>query len=520
MNATADVCLLLEGTYPYVAGGVSSWTHDLIRRHPETTFHLLTLMPPDAESEERYEVPDNVVGRDVVTLQRVKRGRRVRRKDLKLITQLGGPLLSLVNGGGLPAFDQVNRLIAPAREYLGSEALLESRAAWKLLIDMYERSFGGSSFLDYFWSWRALLGGLYSVLLGPMPQARVYHTVSTGYAGLYAARAWLETGRPTLITEHGIYTNERRIEIAMADWLYELPLVGLSVERSGLDLKDMWAMAFEGYSLACYQASREIITLYEGNQSFQLADGAEPVKLRIIPNGVDVARYSAIKREDDDRPPQIALIGRVVPIKDVKTYIRACARVKEKIPDVIAYMMGPTEEDEDYFEDCRTLVKHLDLEKTVIFTGRVKLDDYLGKIDVIVLTSISEAQPLVLLEAGAAGVAAVATDVGSCSEMLLGRSDEVPPLGVGGAITMLADPPATANAVIRLLLDKDWHASCVKALGERVRQYYHEDDVSRIYGELYDECAAAETLPLEARLPLAPPSPRLAEAAQAAEVAE
>ena len=45
----ADVCLVLEGTYPYVEGGVSSWTHELINRQSHLTFHLVCLLPKDAD---------------------------------------------------------------------------------------------------------------------------------------------------------------------------------------------------------------------------------------------------------------------------------------------------------------------------------------------------------------------------------------------------------------------------------------------------------------------------------------
>ena len=34
MTAQVDVCIIVEGSYPYVAGGVSSWVHDLIRACP------------------------------------------------------------------------------------------------------------------------------------------------------------------------------------------------------------------------------------------------------------------------------------------------------------------------------------------------------------------------------------------------------------------------------------------------------------------------------------------------------
>ena len=112
---------------------------------------------------------------------------------------------------------------------VGREALLNSQAAWELCLRSYERLCPHVSFLDYFWTWRTLLLGVCSVLLAPMVPARVYHPLCTGYAGLYAARAHIETGRPVLLTEHGIYTNERRIEIAMADWLEERPAAEMSI---------------------------------------------------------------------------------------------------------------------------------------------------------------------------------------------------------------------------------------------------------------------------------------------------
>ena len=43
--AEVDVCLLLEGTYPYVKGGVSTWVHDLITRLPELRFAVVHVAP-------------------------------------------------------------------------------------------------------------------------------------------------------------------------------------------------------------------------------------------------------------------------------------------------------------------------------------------------------------------------------------------------------------------------------------------------------------------------------------------
>jgi glycosyltransferase involved in cell wall biosynthesis len=495
----ADVGLILEGTYPYVFGGVSSWVHDLLLAQKDFTFHLISIMPQGADTTPRFQVPGNVVGLTQVTLPETLPGAsRIKRSEV-IFARIEAPLARLFSTGDLGDLRALMAALSPFRGQVGSRILLNSRQAWKLLLEMYRSGPREASFIDFFWSWRAMAGGLYALVLPELPPARAYHAVSTGYAGLMAARARVETGRPALLTEHGIYSNERRIEIAMSDWLYESPSETLAPARTRRELKDLWIDAFVSYSRVCYQACSKIITLYEANQQFQIQDGAPVEKLEVIPNGIDFETYSRIERDRTLRPPTVALIGRVVPIKDVKTYIRAAALLKKSVPDLKALVLGPTDEDREYFEECQDMVRHLGLEETVLFKGKVKLTDYLGCVDALALTSISEAQPLVILEAGAAGVPTVATNVGACEGMILGRPNESPALGPGGAVTPLSNPAATARALEKLLTDPDWRERCGRAIRERVRRYYNKVDLDEAYRRLYRRyCAepdAGESIP-------------------------
>jgi glycosyltransferase involved in cell wall biosynthesis len=489
MNAgrIADVCVILEGAYPFITGGVSSWMHDLVRAHPSLTFHVVALSADDTPKKLRFELPQNVIEMTEIVLQRpephVPSGWRMRH----LVEDIEGPLARLFREG---SFDDFRALVAALRKHPGlatSACLMNSEPAFEMLQRMYESSVRGSSFLNYFWSWRSLAGGLFSVLLGKLPAARIYHAISTGYAGLLMARAVIETGRPGLLTEHGIYTNERRIEITMAGWLADKLPPTLDVEGRRRDLRDVWTEAFTGYSRTCYGACSRITTLYTGNQVLQLRDGAPPDRLAIIPNGIDYDQLSQIPRDLSPRPPTVALIGRAVPIKDVKTYIRAAAMLKEMVPEVRVLLLGPTDEDPEYFAECESMVTHFGLQDTFEFKGRVKLHDFLGRIDVVALTSISEAQPLVLLEAGAAGVPSVATDVGSCRDILLGRADEAPKLGPGGFIIPLANPLATANAIAELLNNPELRNTYGTAIKQRTERYYNKKVVDKLYGDLYRE---------------------------------
>jgi glycosyltransferase involved in cell wall biosynthesis len=288
-----------------------------------------------------------------------------------------------------------------------------------------------------------------------------------------------------LLTEHGIYANERRIEIAMADWLHQESSNRLQLEKPARDLKDVWVDAFSSYSLACYEAANRIVTLYGGNQQMQIAAGADPSRLEVIPNGVKYDQISQTTRTRTEHPPTVALIGRVVPIKDIKTFIRSVAILRETVPDVRALVLGATDEDPDYAAQCEALVDHLGIRPSFTFAGNVSIADHLANIDVLVLTSISEAQPLVILEAGSAGVPSVATDVGACREMICGERAGVESLGPGGEIVPLSNPTATADAITRLLRDRAYWERASRSMRERVRLFYNKPALDAAYRDLY-----------------------------------
>jgi len=111
---------------------------------------------------------------------------------------------------------------------------------------------------------------------------------------------------------------------------------------------------------------------------------------------------------------------------------------------------------------------------------------------VVVFTSLSEAQPLVMLEAGACGIPVVATQVGACEEMVMGKADEDPPLAPGGIITPLANPAATAQAVIDLLSDETLYLKSAAAARERVARYYDKNDQHAAYRALYAQATGKE----------------------------
>ena len=103
--------------------------------------------------------------------------------------------------------------------------------------------------------------------------------------------------------------------------------------------------------------------------------------------------------------------------------------------------------------------------------------------DVLVLTSISEGQPLVILEGMSCGIPFVSTDVGSCKELLEGKEEDK--IGLSGIITPPVSPKETYKAIMKLFNDEDLRMNMRKNGRKRVGKYYTKELFINKYKELY-----------------------------------
>lgn len=485
MREEADVCLIVEGAYPYVVGGVSAWLGDLIAHLPDLRFAIIAIKPSSAPLPHRITLPPNVV--ELVEVGLAPEPENPRPVPDALARRIGSALVDVIATGGSPPLevliDLLDTLDVPPRP----SDVLAHPVVFDLLQRHYRSAFPAASFHHYFWATRVLLGGLLATLTAPLPKARVYHTISTGFAGVMAARARRQTGRPAMITEHGIYLLERQIEVLMADWIGDQVNSGMELDRAVRDLRDLWVRAFESYGSACYDACDPIIALYGENSNVQRRLGAAPDRLRVIPNGLDAGRFATLPNRRNPAEPLVALLGRVVPIKDVKTFIRAAALAHARLPLARFVVLGPIDEDPEYVEECLRVIASLGLQDVVRLVGRVAINDWLPRIDVLVLTSLSEAQPLAILEGGACGIPVVASDVGSCREMIEGDG---PHDAHGGIVTPPFSPDATADAIVTILSDPALRNSMGQAMRERVVQRHDHGEIIRAYRDLYTTLAA------------------------------
>jgi glycosyltransferase involved in cell wall biosynthesis len=366
---------------------------------------------------------------------------------------------------------------------------LYSAGAWELICDAYLACERETSFLDYFWTLRLLHAPLFQLakIAAHAPRARAYHSVSTGYAGFLGALLERRRGRPLILSEHGIYTKERRIDLNQTEWFD--PTRGEfepGVGEPRAELRELWIRYFECLGCIAYRSANPIVALSEGNRMRQVADGAPPERTRIISNGIDVAAFErALRARPPEAPLVIGLLGRVVPIKDVKTFIRAIGAAAAILPAVQGWVIGGADEEPSYARECVALVSALGLDRHLRFLGHRPAADVLPKLGVLMLTSISEGQPLAVLEAFAAGVPCIATDVGACRELIEGRDAMDRALGRAGRVVPFADAEALAHAAVALLTGPGEWQACQAAGLLRVRRYYEQRSMVDAYGDLY-----------------------------------
>ncbi|WP_353662216.1 GT4 family glycosyltransferase PelF [Hydrogenimonas sp. SS33] len=491
-SESVDIMILAEGTYPFVRGGVSSWIHQLITGMPDLTFGITFLgSRPEEYGGILYELPENLHHLGVYYLFEEQEEVSAPHRDMD------GRALEKVNAlhrwfkkpeGEIP---ETMRSLSFYLEEATFAHFMYGKRAWEYIREVYFANASDVPFIDYFWTLRNMHRPIWVLaeIADTVPACSIFHAPSTGYAGFLGALASYHYNRPMLLTEHGIYTRERKIDLLGADWIaYHKPALLMENEEFNY-VKEMWIRFFEKIADFAYVRSQKIISLYPGAKAVQILFGAEEKKCEVIPNGVDVDGLSAlVSQRPEEVPKVITLIGRVVSIKDIKSFIRALRIVADSMPEVKGWIAGPMDEDPEYAKECMDMVNALKLEENIEFLGFRNIKEILPKSGLLTLTSISEGMPLVVLEGFAAGVPAVTTDVGSCRDLIYGGLDEEDiAIGEAGAVTKIANPAELAENYLKILNDRDVWERMQQNAQRRVDRYYRQETFLQKYRDLYKE---------------------------------
>jgi len=214
-------------------------------------------------------------------------------------------------------------------------------------------------------------------------------------------------------------------------------------------------------------------------------------KVRTIHNGVDTRRFSDQDREGarralgiDERARVVGTVGRLDPVKDHATLVRAFAGVVAARPEAVLAIVG----DGPCRAALETLIAGLGLGERVRLLGaRADVASLLGGFDVFALPSIAEGISNTVLEAMATGLPVVATRVGGNPELV---ED-----GVNGRLVPSRDPAALSEALESYLSDPLVRALHGKASRQRAVTQFDLPVMLEAYRTLYASLARRRPRP-------------------------
>jgi polysaccharide biosynthesis protein PelF len=474
------IALISEGTYPFAMGGVSVWCDQLLRGMPEHEVEFVALTV-DGRDRPLWPLPPNVTLRTIPLWTQEPPVRSWTRAGLAAADDLAVELITPLPERPEAAEAQVQAFIEAlrgialeAQQQGGTAGLLTSDRAVRVLVEEWERLTGSALTLREALEWGTLLEHLLRPLAAPVVEADVAHASMTGPSMLVAMLAkWLR-GTPVVLSEHGIYLRERYL-------LNELATAGPRVAFLRLNFLRL-------LTAASYRVADGIAPHSRYNRRWQLVNGAEPARMHTMYNGVTVDDFPVAEGEPD--VPTVSFLGRIDPVKDVRTLISAFAEVHRALPHAQLRVFGGAPlGQEDYQAGCQALIEELGLAEVARLEGptRHPVEAYHAG-SVVALSSISEGFPFSVVEAMACGRPVVCTNVGGVSEAV----------GDGGLVVPPKDPHALGSALTSVLLDDERRLAMGRAARERVVEWFTVEQWVRAYTDLYDLVTSAPGPQVEA----------------------
>ncbi len=476
-----DVCLILDGGYPFGAGPLAAWVDEHVVGLSTIRFAIAHVgAGRDGPREPLYLVPDNVeriaevyprepahprrsgpLARAAAAARRALRIFEPERRAAYVELQAFFEKMLAGRDEGLDAVLDIATGRAPSA--LTLDHLLQSPEAWELFARLYEAHARERPFVDRFRAWQATHAPLLRLLRTDVPEAAIYHAVATGHAGLLGALAAARTGAPLVLTIPG----------------GEPPPAAAGADRT---------RSFA--ERAAVKAAVEVVAFSEAPLRAAIRAGAPAERCRVIPPGVDVRRFAALRARGKPTAEKdamlVALVAPVAPDHDVKTFLRAAKLLVDRLDLVDLLVVGRTDDDPAYFRECVLHAQMLGIDRLVRFAGPFDVRTLFTECDCAVTTSAAGGDPLVLVEAMAAGVPIVATDAGPCREVLEGRAPEDRALGPSGIVCPVGDHEAVAAAVERIVRDAALRDRLAAAGGARAERFYRREELQADYLEIYE----------------------------------
>ena len=481
-----SVLLTTEGTYPFYAGGVSTWCHRLTHGLPDVDFTLLAVVT-NPYPQTKHNLAPNVQGVIKVPqwglLQPAEYSHH--QPASMVLRNLWDTTPSVVAARFEPVFERFLALVFSSHsdmEELGQVLLelqsyfqrydyqrsMNSIEAWKVLQHAVRATWEcrppateNPTLAEVKQAYR-LLYHLLMVLHFPIPQVDMTHSSAASFCGIPCVLAKLTQGTPYLLTEHGIYLREqylnlrRQVKSYFVRWfLYRL---------------------VENVVALNYYFADQVSPVCAYNSRWEKQLGVTEDRIKVIFNGVDPDKFQRCEPEHNGRA-LISSVGLIYPLKGQLDLIDAAAILRRSFQNFEMRFYGAPS-DPGYFENCKQKVSELHLENNVTFAGSTNEPwKVYSSADVMAFPSISEAFPYVVLEAMMCGAAIVATDVGGVAEAL----------GNCGLLVPSKTPYAIADAISFLLANSGERERLGRSAQARALEHFTEQQFLSSYENTYRE---------------------------------
>ena len=227
----------------------------------------------------------------------------------------------------------------------------------------------------------------------------------------------------------------------------------------------------------------QIVTVSDSLRLSLIRSGIPKDKIRLIYNAIELTdlrpatEAPEVRKRHDISTDQrvVGVIGRLSPEKGQLVFLQAMVRTVKSCPNVIALIIGEGQDLAMLQDYCR----EKDLSDQVVFVGyQENIDEYYQVLDLLVLPSLSEGLPNVMLEAMSFGIPVLATSVGGIPEIIDNKN---------GILVRPNDPTSLAERMIELLRNDELRM----AIGSRGKsslypRFAPDQRVGRIIG-MYEE---------------------------------
>jgi len=485
-----SVLLILEGTYPFNGGGVSTWAHHLCNKVSNVDFKLYSINA-SFEKESKYELSDNISEVIQVPLwtpdepyDYISYGeeyyKTVAKKEWttdEVVEQKFIPLFKSLlefiysEDQNIEDLDIIFHQLWFYFEDYDYKETIRNRHVWTAYRDTLAKFIIGernpdASLIDITIGLRWIYRFLIPLAIVNIPKVDVAHLTLSGFPLIPALIANYKYGTRIMLTEHGVFIRERLLAINKSEYPYFL--------------KSLLIRFSEAITRLAYYKSDVIISVTTFNQKWEKWYGADPKKFKIIYNGIDPEVFKPGSKPAHLKGiPTVVALARVFELKDILTMIRSCAVVKETIPNVQYMVYGDDQAVPEYTQECLDLIDELSLQDNFKFMGpKSNPQEIFLEGDISILTSISEGFPYTVIESMSCGIPVVSTDVGGVKEAL----DES-----CGFTCKPKDAEEIGGNVTKLLLNEELRTKMGKNAREKVLNNFTLNKFIGEYEDVYSE---------------------------------